>query len=575
MSNQSRMTVSMRLGLGFGAIIALMLILVLVGVQRVSFIDQTLTRTVEVNGERMGHAIDMRGSVHDTAIELRDVVLSRNAEERNQNLAEIRSLRQDYAAAVEPLGAIVSNSELSTSQTREMLATINAVEERAIPQMEQVIALTESGEIEQATELLRREAGPAFSDWLTAINRLIDYDDAQDVAQTTEAREAAEAFAIAMIILFLISAVIAFGIAFMITRYFRRTLGGEPHEALEFINRIEDGDLTAQAETRFPDSIMGTTIRMRDGLRDIITTLREGVDTINTASGEIASGNTDLSQRTEEQASNLEETAASMEEITSTVKQNADNARQGNSLARGAREAADKGGDVVDQVVKTMGRINDSSKKVSDIISVIDGIAFQTNILALNAAVEAARAGEQGRGFAVVAAEVRSLAQRSASAAKEIKDLISESVENVQSGTELVDQAGNAMEEIMGSIKQVSDIIGEISAASDEQSTGIEEINQAVTQMDQVTQQNAALVEQAAAAAESLQSQAEELSGVVAGFKLKATSRNDKRAATGNAPRQQAPSRPAAPKPVKKPAQAPAPAKSSKSTTDDDDWEEF
>jgi methyl-accepting chemotaxis protein len=248
--------------------------------------------------------------------------------------------------------------------------------------------------------------------------------------------------------------------------------------------------------------------------------VRSGTDTIATASNEIAAGNLDLSSRTEQQASSLEETAASIEELTGTVKQNADNARQANGLATSASEVAGKGGAVVAQVVDTMGSINESAKKIVDIIGVIDGIAFQTNILALNAAVEAARAGEQGRGFAVVAAEVRNLAQRSAGAAKEIKTLINDSVEKVDAGAKLVDQAGATMQEIVESVKRVTDIMGEITAATQEQTSGIDQINQAITQMDHVTQQNASLVEEAAAASESMQEQAANLAQVVSVFTL-------------------------------------------------------
>jgi methyl-accepting chemotaxis protein len=252
----------------------------------------------------------------------------------------------------------------------------------------------------------------------------------------------------------------------------------------------------------------------------IVSQVRTSSDTISTGSTQIAAGNQDLSSRTEQQASSLEETASSLEELTSTVKQNADNARQANQLAQSASDVANKGGMVVSQVVDTMGSINESSKKISDIISVIDGIAFQTNILALNAAVEAARAGEQGRGFAVVAAEVRTLAQRSAAAAKEIKELISDSVEKVDTGSKLVDQAGTTMHEIVESIRRVTDIMGEITAASQEQTAGIEQINQAVSQMDQVTQQNASLVEEAAAAAEAMRDQAAGLAQAVGVFKI-------------------------------------------------------
>jgi methyl-accepting chemotaxis protein len=266
--------------------------------------------------------------------------------------------------------------------------------------------------------------------------------------------------------------------------------------------------------------LMQALEHMNAGLKRIVGEVRASSEAIGSGIGQIAGGNADLSQRTEEQASNLEETAASMEELTSTVKHNAENARQANQLAAGASEVALRGGEVVGQVVGTMSSINESSKKIVDIIGVIDGIAFQTNILALNAAVEAARAGEQGRGFAVVASEVRNLAQRSAAAAKEIKQLIGDSVDKVGAGTKLVDEAGKTMQEIVGSVKRVTDIMSEITAASQEQSAGIEQVNQAIAQMDEVTQQNAALVEEAAAAAESMQEQAQNLETAVAVFRL-------------------------------------------------------
>ena len=296
------------------------------------------------------------------------------------------------------------------------------------------------------------------------------------------------------------------------------------HEAIAIANSVAAGDLSTRIELRGTvngfDRLINALKAMNDNLADLVGKVRADADQIETAASEIAAGNSDLSQRTEEQASSLEETASSMEELTSTVKQNADNARQANQLATGASEVAVKGGAVVGQVVQTMSSINESSKKIVDIISVIDGIAFQTNILALNAAVEAARAGEQGRGFAVVATEVRTLAQRSAAAAKEIKELIGDSVSKVEDGTRLVDEAGATMNEIVNAVKRVTDIMSEISAASQEQSSGIEQVNQAVAQMDEVTQQNAALVEEAAAAAESMQEQAQALTQAVMVFKL-------------------------------------------------------
>src|SRR5450830_1349003 len=317
-------------------------------------------------------------------------------------------------------------------------------------------------------------------------------------------------------------AIILIGLVVVNNRSILRTIGGDPGDAAEIANRISDGDLTLSIHTAPGDtsSLVYAFKRMRDSLTHTISNIKSSADTIATASSEIASGNLDLSSRTEQQAGSIEETASAMEELTSTVKQNADNARQANQLAVSASEVAVQGGAVVSQVVDTMGSINDSSRKIVDIISVIDGIAFQTNILALNAAVEAARAGEQGRGFAVVASEVRSLAQRSASAAKEIKTLIDDSVAKVDVGSKLVEQAGATMTEVVASVRRVTDIVGEISSASQEQSDGIEQVNRAIAQMDESTQQNAALVEQAAAAAQSLQDQAHTLIGVVSIFKL-------------------------------------------------------
>jgi methyl-accepting chemotaxis protein-1 (serine sensor receptor) len=302
-----------------------------------------------------------------------------------------------------------------------------------------------------------------------------------------------------------------------------RSISRPLESAVQIAGAVAAGDLTREIRVESTNEIgrlMQALKGMNDGLVTIVAQVRAGTDTIATASGQIAAGNLDLSSRTEEQASSLEETAASMEELTSTVKQNADNARQANQLVASASGIALKGGEVVAEVVNTMEDINESSRQIVNIISVIDGIAFQTNILALNAAVEAARAGEQGRGFAVVASEVRNLAQRSASAAKEIKELIGSSVEKVDAGSKLVEQAGATMNEIVDSVRRVSDIMGEITAASQEQSAGIEQVNQAIAQMDQVTQQNAALVEEAASAADSMQHQAASLAQVVSVFKV-------------------------------------------------------
>ncbi|KWF17765.1 methyl-accepting chemotaxis protein [Burkholderia pseudomultivorans] len=315
----------------------------------------------------------------------------------------------------------------------------------------------------------------------------------------------------------------------VIIRNVRGSLGGEPDEAAALATRIAQGDLTQPVLVRAGDrtSMMAAMRDMQARLQATIGGIRQSAESIASASRQIAAGNDDLSQRTEEQAASLEETAASMEQLTATVKQNADNARQASGLANSASEIARAGSDVVNRVIGTMGEIDDSSRKIADIIGVIEGIAFQTNILALNAAVEAARAGEQGRGFAVVAGEVRSLAQRSATAAKEIRTLIVDSVERVRNGSTLVGQAGTTMGEILQAVARVTDIMGEIAAASEEQASGITQVGRAVTQMDQVTQQNAALVEEAAAAAASLQEQAARLRDAVGAFRVGDTAHRD------------------------------------------------
>ena len=317
-------------------------------------------------------------------------------------------------------------------------------------------------------------------------------------------------------------------LAALMLRRILAQLGGEPDYAAAIVAQIAQGDLTTQIDTRPGDtsSLLMAIKAMRDNLAHLVSQVRNDAESISTASGEIASGNHDLSARTEQQAGSLEETASTMEEMTSTVRQNADNARQANQLAISASQVATQAGGVVSQVVDTMGAINASSKKIGDIIAVIDGIAFQTNILALNAAVEAARAGEQGRGFAVVASEVRNLAQRSAAAAKEIKQLIDSSAEQVGAGEKLVALAGETMEKVVSSVQHVTDIVAEISSASAEQSAGIEQINQAIVEMDNMTQQNSALVEQASAAAQAMNEQAAGLAQIVSVFKVGAVARH-------------------------------------------------
>jgi methyl-accepting chemotaxis protein len=325
---------------------------------------------------------------------------------------------------------------------------------------------------------------------------------------------------VAGVVELLLALLIIGGIGGLVFRSVIRQIGGEPGVAYEAMAQVAQGNLGVHLPQAQPGSIMDGLGQMVGSLRQLVSEVRHATDSIATASSEIAQGNTDLSQRTEQTASNLEETASSMEQLTSTVQQTSGSAQTASQLAGSAAEVAARGGSVVSEVVSTMGEINASSQKINDIIGVIDGIAFQTNILALNAAVEAARAGEQGRGFAVVASEVRNLAQRSAAAAKEIKGLIGASVQKVENGTRLVGEAGRTMDEIVGSVRRVSDIISEIHAATAEQSQGIAEVNQAVVQLDQMTQQNSALVEQSAAAATSMREQAQSLAQVVSVFRV-------------------------------------------------------
>ena len=384
---------------------------------------------------------------------------------------------------------------------------------------QKIIELSAAGKKDEALALQRGESIKTYRFAMEGFDKLIEVNEkGADASHTFTNSTYAEArtWIIALVIS---SAVLSLTLAMWIARGISRPLG----HALDVAKGISEGNLSMTIEANSKDEtgqLMHALKSMNDNLHRIVSEVRVGTDTITTASREIASGNLDLSSRTEQQAGSLEETAAAMEELTSTVKNNSDNAEQANQLASSASQVAVQGGNVVGQVVDTMAAINTSSRRIVEIISVIDGIAFQTNILALNAAVEAARAGEQGRGFAVVASEVRNLAQRSAAAAKEIKGLIDDSVAKVDDGSKLVELAGSTMKEVVDSVRRVTDIVGEITASSKEQSTGIAQINQAVAQMDEVTQQNAALVEEAAAAAQSLQDQAERLSETVSVFKL-------------------------------------------------------
>ena len=518
------LTIGKRLAFGFGSVLALMAVLAGLAIHRVGQIDDILIHINDVNSVKQRYAINFRGSVHDRSIAIRDVVLAATSATAQRHADLIKKLDDDYQRSAAPLDQLFAARGDILPEEKQALAAIKDVEARTQPLIAKLVALRQADNTAEATELLDKQARPAFVEWLASVNRLIDLEEMLNNDAAAHARALSHSFFAWMLALLAVAAAAGAAAAWFISRGLLRQLGGQPDYAVGIAGAIAAGDLSVPIETRADDrsSVLYAMKGMRDSLVNIVGQVRAGTLTIANASTEIAAGNQDLSERSERQAGTLEETASSMEELTGTVRQNADNARQANTLAESASAVAQRGGAVVAQVVQTMASINDSSKQIAEIISVIDGIAFQTNILALNAAVEAARAGEQGRGFAVVAGEVRSLAQRSAAAAKEIKTLISDSVAKVDDGAKLVDEAGSTMEEIVTSVKRVTDIMAEISHASQEQSAGIEQVNRAIGQMDEATQQNAALVEQAGAAASALQDEAANLARLVSIFKLDA-----------------------------------------------------
>jgi methyl-accepting chemotaxis protein len=505
-------------------------------------------------------------------------LLATTAEERARHRSDI----QKYLAAVDdylaksrplfvtPIGIKMLDDYVAPSRDFKQALT------RALDRADTEPLAQRSDELNQMLQAARKQAD-VLDDKLTEMTKLKETRAGAKAADTTALYQSSLTLMIGLVIG---SLGVGLTMGVLITRTLTRQLGGEPAYAADVAGKIAGGDLTVDVDLRQNDSasVLYAMKSMRDSLGGIVGQVRAGTDTIATASAQIASGTQDLSARTEEQAGALEETASSMEELTSTVKANADHARTANDLARSASAVAVKGGAVVDEVIGTMGAINESSTKIADIIGVIDGIAFQTNILALNAAVEAARAGEQGRGFAVVASEVRNLAQRAAAAAKEIKQLIDESVSKVDAGAKQVDQAGVTMREIVASIQRVTDIMADIQSASGEQTTGIEQINQAIVQMDQVTQQNAALVEESAAASESMQEQARQLLQVVSVFRVNPQQASPQQATLAVPLRKPALARPPA-RAIAKPATLPKPAspaaRKSAAVESTSDWEEF
>lgn len=513
----SNFSIGSRLGIGFFSVLVLMMALTITGLISMGDIHDRLNTIVEDNVDKMNLLQDMSESVHVVSKTMGTLVLAQEKSDIQKELQGILEARKKYDTALMTLEK--KSKSFSDKALREKVI---ATQRDARTTNNRVIDLAQENHDEEASNLLIGKAAPLNQAWQDALDESIALQKKANTADAIAADTTYEKARLTMIVMSIGALLLGIAVAIAITRSIARPI----RTAMLVAQTVASGDLTSKIEVTSTDEtgkLLGALKEMNGNLVRIVSQARTGTETIATASNQIASGNLDLSSRTEEQAASLEETASSMEQLTSTVKQNADNARQANQLAVAASTTASRGVEVVNEVVATMVFIQTSAQKIADIIAVIDGIAFQTNILALNAAVEAARAGEQGRGFAVVASEVRNLAQRSAVAAKDIRILIADSVDKVETGSKLVNEAGKTMGEIARSAKQVTDIMSDIAAASEEQSAGIHQINQAVAQMDQVTQQNAALVEEAAAAAESLKEQAIALANVVSVFRLTRT----------------------------------------------------
>ncbi|MBI3284416.1 MAG: MCP four helix bundle domain-containing protein [Burkholderiales bacterium] len=558
----SNLRISAKLFVGFIALLLLTAFLGLFSIFQLARVNQTAYDLGTIWMPSVNAAMNIKERVSRIRSQEAQLVSAENAEEADKYAKRTQEAVDGLKEHEAEYGRLIV-----TPEERNLFADYSKAMAAYLDVSAKMAGLARAGNNAEASALLRGPSSKINSQVRGLVDQMVKLNVEGGVAayQRGAGIYANSRIMIAM----LLAASIALGLllAYLIARVVARPL----QEALRVAQTVAAGDLTSHIEVGSRDEtglLLQALKEMNESLLKVVREVRQGTDEIALASTEIANGNMDLSARTESQASSLEETASSMEELTTTVRHNSDNARQANQLSHSASAVAQKGGQVVAQVVDTMGSINASSKKIVDIIAVIDGIAFQTNILALNAAVEAARAGEQGRGFAVVASEVRNLAQRSASAAKEIKELIDDSVEKVGQGTRLVDQAGSTMQEVVESVKRVSDIISEITAAGAEQSAGIDQVNTAIVNMEQMTQQNAALVEQAAAAAGAMQDQAANLSRVVGVFKL------DQAAADAPA---RAPFRPPAkPKPAAKSLPKPPPRQIRPvRAAADEAWEEF
>nr|WP_315237380.1 methyl-accepting chemotaxis protein [uncultured Albidiferax sp.] len=513
-TSRSSSSIARRLGLGFGTVLALLLTVAVVSGLGLRSMASQLEQITEVNASKIRLARDLMGNINELALHVRNVTLFTDMQKIDAEVKQVAEAQSRYAQTQSRLVAA-----MATDEEKAALQEIVKASLRALPSIDQAVTQGSSGDSTAAVSTLTGKMQEEEAQWRQKVALLVDLQDQLSLDASTLAKTQQRHTLATMLVLVVVSLALGGLISWRITR----SVTTPVQRAMVVAERIADCDLTSAVEVHATDEtgrLLEAIRTMQDRMKSLVGEISQSAESIQTASAEVAMGTQDLSLRTEHTSSNLQQAASSMAELTDTVRQSVDAAHNAHQLATSAAGLAARGGAVVLRVVSTMEDINTSSRKISDITSVIDGIAFQTNILALNAAVEAARAGEQGRGFAVVASEVRNLAGRAAEAAREIKGLIAASVDKVQAGTTLVGDAGHAMQDIVDSVQKVSLIIGEISASSSAQSDGIERVNGAVAQLDQMTQQNAALVEQSAAAAESLKEQAGNLTRMVGLFKL-------------------------------------------------------